>query len=204
MKYLAALALFLFSNNALAIHVKSHQAGIDLDTSKVSRLESEIDDTLAFKFLAEASLTMTIPGDRVIIINSLGGYLSSGNAIIKIMEAEKSVGVRQICVVEGDASSMAFNILTHCDVRLATASSRFLIHKAAIADLPPGVRGTAKNLRGLANEIEREDKGYSKANCAAMHLTRKEYDENADEERTWYADKLYEIGYLQGLIKLAP
>jgi ATP-dependent protease ClpP protease subunit len=200
----AVLALLTMQNAAWGqvMHIQSNQAHVNLYTSKIAHLEGMVDDKMLAVFKAEVLADSWIPGDQVIIINSLGGYLDSGEEIIKIMKTEKAKGIRLVCAVEGEATSMAFNILTNCDVRLATKESRFLVHKAAIGGWPTEIRGTAKNLREAANELDRYDEPYAEANRKAMHLSRKEYDDNADEERTWFAPKLLEMGYLQGIVKI--
>lgn len=192
MKCITWLLLLITSLQAFAVPTAA------VSRHKISHIEGIILPDTTQRYYEETSATLDIPGPRTIYIDSLGGALDSGQNIIDMMEVEKAHGVRMVCIVKGEATSMAFNILTHCDARYATRKSRFLVHKAAIGAWDPTLRGTAKNLRKEANELERADEPYRQANCAAMHLTLAEYDDNADQERTWTADELVRSGYLNG------
>lgn len=168
---------------------------------KVAHVTGIIDEESFKRYYDDVVNTANLPGDRTIYIDSLGGYLTYGQQIIDLMEAEKAEGVKMTCIVTGEATSMAFNILTHCDRRLASRDARFLVHKAAIGMLPPWLRPTAKNLRLIANDLDRADMPYRAANKKAMHLSDAEYDRNADEEKTWTAQELVSLGYLNGYVK---
>jgi len=195
------ILVLLSTTSTYGLLIKSKTAHVNLDTEKVSRISGPINELLLIEYITSLEATREMIGDRVIIINSQGGQVGVGLDIIKLMKAEQDKGVRQICVVEAEASSMAFNILTHCDVRLATASSIMTVHKVAAGGWDPNIRPTAKNLRTLANELERTDEQFRWANSEAMHISLAEYDEKADEETTWRAQKLYKMGYLQGITK---
>lgn len=167
---------------------------------KVSHITGIIDPDSTALYIEESKATADLPGDRTIYIDSLGGYLMFGQLIIDAMEAERAAnGTRMICIVEHEATSMAFNILTHCDERYAAPEARFLVHKAAAGQWPDDLRPTAKNMRLIANQLDREDMPYKYANMKAMHLTEEEYDAAADEEKTWTSKELLKIGYLNGI-----
>ncbi len=199
--FIAAL-LLLVSTSAQAIHVVSKPAGVDIDTAKVSRLDGPILEPAQAIFFMDSAYSMGIPGARVIVIDSPGGDTRVGDQIIGLIEAEKAEGVKQICVVKGQASSMAFNILTHCDVRLAVKDAKFVVHKIAIANLfEIRERMTAKHLRDIAAELDADDEQYCRDNAKAMHLSRRNYDKFADQESSWSAQELLDRGYLQGIVK---
>ena len=157
------------------------------------------------QLLSNAALS----GPRLIIINSPGGSLQEGAKIIAMINAERRMGVKAVCVVQDNAHSMAFNILTQaCDVRLATTGSTMVVHKAALGpgacDFGPGPRCTAKNLREEADAMDRMDEMNTRANLAAMHMTRYEYDHYADAETRWQALTLLARHYLQGMAFISP
>ncbi len=195
------LSLLLFSVPATAAHVVSKSAHIDITTDKVTIIDGSIDEAAARSYFDQTTAKINLPGPHVVYINSLGGRLDAGDAIISMIDAEKANGVKVICVVNEEATSMAFNILTHCDVRLAHIHSRFLVHKAAYGSWEQGLRMTAKNLRRWANELDRADQPYRNDNCKAMHLTLSEYDDATDTEKTWTSIELLRLGYLQGIVK---
>jgi ATP-dependent protease ClpP protease subunit len=177
--------------------------GIHFTTNKVSKLDFPLFPGAHIgKFAEQADLTSSLPGPRLIIINSPGGLVELGGAFIQAMESERqALGTRFICVIDGHADSMAFNILTHCDERYATFKSSALVHKIFFQSWPGG-KVSAKNLRLLADELDAADAQYRQGNADAMHLTLKDYDLFADQEHTWTARSLVERGYLKGIVTI--
>jgi ATP-dependent protease ClpP protease subunit len=199
-KLLLAIALALVSCKAQAVQVIAPTLNLKITTDKVSTIEGVIDDRMAIEFMMHQVETAPLPGDRVVIIRSPGGYVSSGMAILRSMSMEHALGTRMICLVDEAAASMAFNILSFCDVRLATDGSRLLAHKIALASVDAmNHRITAKYLRRLARELEQGDALFCTTNAAAMHMSRTEYDRFADKEYEWTAEELLQRGYLNGL-----
>jgi ATP-dependent protease ClpP protease subunit len=181
------------------VHITSKQAGIDITTAKVTRISGVIDIPGQFAFEKQLAATMAIPGPRVIIINSGGGRVDIGNEMLFLMKMEHDTGVKMICVAEENAHSMAFNILTACDVRLATDDAHFIVHKIAISGFSPDVRITAKLLKSIADDLEHMDEPFRQSNSKAMHMSLEDYDRFADEQHCWSAPLLYLTGYLNGI-----
>lgn len=204
MKFVALLLAFLLPTQAMALHLRSHSAGINLNTDKVSHVKGEITDQSAAMFLLEEVTTAKIPGDRIILIDSFGGSVLAGQRMVDEIEKERAVGVRQVCVVTGEADSMAFNLLTHCDVRLASSDAHLLFHKVALSEMPDARRLTAQFFRKLAKEMDQIDEQFCVDNAKAMHLTRLLYDKLADGEADWSAQELLDRGYLHGIVRVAP
>lgn len=197
---LVILALsLLFSTPGYADHLISPR--IDLTTSKVSHILGVIDANMYYRFAQEQMSSATIPGERIVIINSPGGEVQVGGSIIKMLNFERESGTKMVCIVTGDASSMAFNLLTKvCDIRVAFPGSHMLVHKAAISDIIGyGKRLTSKELRRIAANLDKYDEPYRQANAAAMHLSLRAYDRYADRERSWSESELLTIGYLDGV-----
>jgi ATP-dependent protease ClpP protease subunit len=194
-KKLLLMSLLLFPQLSYAEKVVA--PGYEFSTDKVAHITGEINQEMLYKFSTEMLTTALIPGDRLIIINSPGGEVDTGNTMLRIIETERSLGVRTVCVVLGGASSMAFNILTHCDVRVALPRSHFLVHKVAAGIMYPyDGRLTAKYLRKAAREMDKIDEPFRRANAAAMGLSLKQYDYYADNETMWTDTKLLIMGYL--------
>lgn len=197
-----AAFLLLLSSQAQALHLNSKQAHVDITTDKIVTLYGVVDSDMEASYAAQTLATAGIPGDRVVLINSIGGYVTNGEHIIQMMEIEKHQGAHMVCVVMGEATSMAFNILTHCDTRLATAASAFTVHKIALSGFPPQIRLTAKALREAATELEAADATFALANRKAMGLSAAAYSRYADSETRWTVKELIEHGYLHGVIKV--
>ena len=197
----ALFLLLLLAHNALGATVVSHQAKIDLTTDKVAHIVGDVDIMTLAKFRKEMRDTQALPGDRLIIIDSRGGSLGAGEQILKIIREEKAASKhRVVCVANNKASSMAFNILSNCDVRLMTPGTHSLVHKIrrAIAGM-----STALELRAHAKELDALDEPFRQLNARTMRLALADYDLFADKETVWRAEVLLKIGYLHGLATIS-
>lgn len=202
MKTILILFLFFFPQKSIAIHVVSVEAHIDIVTEKVTHVDGIITSSSATSYMLQTIATQNIPGARVVIIDSPGGVVSAGQSMINQMEEEKAKGVKQICVVSKEASSAAFNLLTHCDVRLAVPDAHMLVHKIFLWEWPLRMKVSAKNLRDVADDLDLADEPYRQANSKAMMLTLKDYDKYADAETVWSTRVLLEMHYLAGIATL--
>lgn len=203
----ALIWLTVFTTNAgqlpgtkpTPVHVVSRGAGIDITTLKVVHVLGPVTQYSARESINEAMNTANIPGDRVVVIDSPGGDVDAGQKLITVLLLEHALGTRIVCVVHNNAHSMGFNILSFCDVKLATAKSTMVVHKIAFGMIPPGIRGTALNLREMARELDLADEPYILQNSKMMHLDRKHYNMYANRENRWTAEQLLAMGYLDGI-----
>lgn len=196
------LGMLLASPIANAYHVVSKEAGIDLNTEKVVKIKGGIDPSMARSVRSQLQRIEKLKGDILVLIDSPGGLNVSGLDIMKELDKRRKSDVRLVCVAHNDASSMAFNILTKCDIRLATKRTTMVVHKLEYMTLPPYSRLTATFLRKLADEIDKDDAPFKEANQKAMGLTSEEYDKYADEETMWLATTLLKRGYLHGIASI--
>jgi ATP-dependent protease ClpP protease subunit len=196
------VSLLLLPEIAHAVHVKSDY--IELTTSKVVYLYGDVSADSAKSFERQQLATLALKGDRVIVIDSPGGEVDAGQRMISDMDAERANGVKMICVVEARAHSMAFNLLTHCDVRLAADGSLLLFHKIArvYSACTLDLRGTPKRLRKDADDLEKADEPFRQANAKALAMSLRDYDAYADKDTLWRATTLVARGYLQGIATL--
>lgn len=200
MKRLTAIVVTLaliLSDKAFGARVDSLQYHIN--TNKVVTIAGVIDSDMTSSVYIQLHATETMRGDRLVLIRSPGGSVNEGKKILNmLLQERKDTGKKLVCMVIDAAHSMAFNILTHCDVRLASSNSTMVVHKVALGG-DPGIRMTARNLRLIAKEMEEMDEYWARTNAEAMHISRKEYDDNADNERRWTAQELVSMKYLNGI-----
>lgn len=202
-----ALAICLMIRSAVAfgapVVIESVDGKIQVTTEKVAHVLGILDISAQQRFIAEMDDTAYLPGDRLIMINSPGGLSVIGDEMIAAIQAEQARGVRVVCVARHNASSMAFNLFTHCNVRLADAHASFTVHKLAFDRLDGRVDGrlTAKQLRKMADDMDKQDEKYRQANLKAMGLSEKDYDLLANNENVWSAHTLRDKGYLHGFVK---
>jgi ATP-dependent protease ClpP protease subunit len=187
----------------MPIHVKAPAASIDVSTAKIATITERVSPDTARKFDMEYAVTQHLPGDRLVLIDSPGGDVAAGNDMIRTMETEKGLGIRQVCVVFHSASSMAFNFLTHCDVRLALPKASMLMHKIATGGIDcVSTRCTAKYLRNYATDLDEVDEPFRQANAKALGMTLKDYDLFCEQEHIWTTETLLARHYLQGVAAL--
>lgn len=194
-KYLTLFALLL-PVTSQAIEIKA--PGYKIKTNKVIQIFGPIVEGVAESYLTQQSLSYEQPGDRVILINSEGGSVKEGEKIIHMMETEQRSGVKITCVVLGSAYSMAFNILTRCDRRYATARSFLLFHPVFII-LRSG-EYTARLLHNIANDLDADDRPFRDANAKALGLSDQEYYAYAIKDVYWRPSTLVEMKYLHGIV----
>ena len=193
------------SHEALAAHVVSKPAGIDLNTKKVATIDGEITDATADKFSEQVAATINLPGPRLILIDSPGGSVDAGQRILDTIKVEKDQHVKIVCLVVHHASSMAFNTLSVCDVRLATPGAFMLCHKIATIGIDcRNYRCTANHLREEADSMDITDLSMSEVNRKALHMTKAEYNQIADEEHVFFPSELLFRHYLHGVASLTP
>lgn len=175
-------------------------------TAKVITISGDIGNEKAEKLRYETQLfnTLGIPGNRLIIINSTGGFSSGGQAIIDLMAYEQMHGIKMICVVEEMAASMAFNVLSHCDVRFATPGTVLMFHAIAYVkiDGTKNERLTSNRLRELAAKLEKDDEVFKAVNMKALDMSSKDYDMYADKDHDWTPEALLKRKYLHGIVLL--
>lgn len=192
----------------MTLHVVSPEAHVDITTSKVSLLQGAIDEGSARTYEYQSVQTLDQPGDRLVLINSPGGTDQAGEQIMALMDIERQAGTRMICVVRKLAASMAFNILSHCDVRLSEARAHLLFHSLAFESLQsrggPEGRLTPEVLVKLAGELKKADAHYKRANLKLLNMTSDEYDQYSREDHFWTAEQLVARKYLHGLAVIVP
>lgn len=204
-KTLAITLFLLMSTAANAITLKSLSGKYDITTERVVHLTGSI-ETGAFKAFEKEMVETIRTGDRVVLIDSGGGLVDEGNQMIKLLDTERKEGTRIVCVVVKAAHSMAFNLLTKCDVRLATRKAFMLVHKIERAYVHQRIDGrlTAKRLQAIAKNLEQQDEVFRQANYKAMGLTLEDYDMFADNETVWTADNLLKRHYLNDIVEILP
>lgn len=115
-------------------------------------LSTEINDSVADELIQKMLYLDSLNHEDIILfINSPGGVISSGLAILDVMDAVES---DIVTVVTGMAASMAAVILS-CGTkgkRYAWPHSRIMIHQPLISGT---YRGRADELQTEANEMER-------------------------------------------------
>ncbi len=199
-----AMLLTLSSCATHALTIKSITGRYDVKSNRVAHL-GDLEEG-AFKLFRKNMMSSMQSGDRVIVINSIGGSVAEGDEILELILTEKKEGTRIVCVIDGVAHSMAFNILTRCDVRLATENSYATVHKIRIRKetIENAEALTAVALRAMAKELDEDDEPYRQANSKAMGLSLPDYDLFADQETQWRAPVLLKRGYLHDLVRILP
>lgn len=191
-KWLAAILLLAASAQAEEQTFNTH---------KIVHIVGDINYTSGMRITKEMMEYDYEEGPIFVFIDSMGGHTDVGRQIISLMEAMKTRGDKFICMVTGDAHSMAFNILTHCDTRLANKKSKFIVHKTRYT-LYAGRFVTARQLLRDAQVLLNDDKFFDPDNAKAMGLSKSAFDKFANKETRWTAKELLKRGYLHGYVTI--
>jgi len=132
MKWLLNAFVICFATSAMA-------------TTTHLRLDGEINDESVTPILDGLANAPHKKGDSVLIeINSPGGETDPG---FKLMKAIERFPAKVVCVVDGEADSMASYIFVGCDVRAMTKRSVLMIHQ-------PGMEGGGGHLNDWLNAAD--------------------------------------------------
>jgi ATP-dependent Clp protease protease subunit len=134
------------------------------------------------------------PTAIVLEINSPGGLVDAGFALAKAIEDSSSPVV---CVVDGEADSMAFYILQSCTSRYATRRSTLMFHHVSLMN----VSGNARQLRQVSNVLA------VRSRAAIEHVAQRmgvspDWLENKLDEGDWWlsASDALKVGVLDDLV----
>jgi ATP-dependent protease ClpP protease subunit len=130
-------------------------------------------------------------------INSEGGEQEAGFLIAKAIERSPA---RVTCIVDGQASSMAFYILQSCDTRMATARSFLMIHEVTLV-----TNLTSGNVESVTNLIRVSNAGVIEHCSAKLKITKEDFAARIKgKDRFMTPDEAVEIGALDGVLRTRP
>ncbi len=184
-----------------SVYIAAPERGLFLHTSKLVHMTQAIEAEGLKTFEAEWKQAEKEAGPMVVLIDSPGGFFSVGKQMLQYFEKEQKRGNSVVCVVTGQAVSMAFNLLSLCDVRLAVPTARFMFH-AIFATDTEGVKQTPKNLRSIADTLEKDEAPWVAVNKKRLHMSDEEYEAHADNETIWTAQGLHERVYIDSLVEV--
>lgn len=140
---------------------------------------------------------MTVkPAAIFIEIDSEGGEVDAGFALTKAIEASP---VPVICIVDGQAASMAFYILQSCDVRAMTPRSSLMMHQVTLIGAIK-----ASNIKTLQKQVETYNKAMVGQCSAKMKLPANEIaDKIADGDWWMGADEALMVGAVDSVVPVS-
>jgi ATP-dependent protease ClpP protease subunit len=119
-----------------------------------------------------------------LIINSPGGSVMMGYAVVSAMELAKARGKKVECVVTFLAASMGFHTFGHCDVRYALDKSLLLYHEAAISG---GERMTERDLKREAEQMHIITEELDNYLVRVLGISRELYTHHNEAQTFWTA-----------------
>ncbi len=106
-----------------------------------------------------------------ITINSPGGDVGAGMTLIDAMRAAKRRGIGIVCIVDGQASSMAAYLLQICSVRVVRAGSFILFHAPRSQ-----YSGTAWEIERQAQALNDYQRIFAIMATGRMHMSVAEFE----------------------------
>ena len=128
--------------------MKSLVFALLLALAPASNHHLHLDDEISDKTVAPLVAALDGARGRVVIeIDSPGGEVEAGWQLVRAIERSAA---HVVCVVDGEADSMAFVVLQACDERVITERSLLMAHEAAA-----GVRGQPDDIQNGLNHLRR-------------------------------------------------
>nr|DAQ97477.1 MAG TPA: hypothetical protein [Caudoviricetes sp.] len=132
-----------------------------------------------------------------LLINSYGGSVIHGNAIIGNIKRLQKHKIKVIGVVESIAYSMAFDIIIHCDERIGYGLSQYLLHQTSF--------GQGGELKEFEREVEFQKKLWEKSADYYAKLTkipRERINEIYDRKENFFfdAETALELGVIDKIM----
>jgi ATP-dependent protease ClpP protease subunit len=124
-----------------------------------------------------------------LVINSPGGSVFAGSFIVAALDLLKARKVPVACVVTTLAASMAFQLLPHCEKRVALAKSYLLFHPMRV-NVPPNTALTADDARDIAADMDRSEDPMKREVQQMMCLDDKTFNAAYKREQLWTAEEL--------------
>lgn len=164
---------------------------------KVMYLVGPIDDRAAMGIIQgfmEVDLSPTKVDGIIIEINSGGGDFDSGFVISKIIETSP---IPVMCIVDGEAASMAFYILQSCQIRAMTDRSTLMWHSVSLVG--GGVNST--NIESLGNRIAAMNRASAAHVAKRMNISKETVADKIKNHDWWMAaDEALLIGAVDVVI----
>ena len=131
---------------------------------------------------AQAIINMAATGEVRIIINSPGGDIFTGTAIISAIEIAKQRGAKVTCIVPFLAASMAMHTFAHCDNRFILNNSFLLFHQGYAANIPKATEEDAEAIRQSIKILTQKLDAYL---LAELHCSKDVYAYHNRFETMW-------------------
>lgn len=130
-----------------------------------------------------------------LLINTYGGEIFAGNALISAITTSKTK-VHTICI--GHAKSMGFSILISGHKRFAHSMDSIMYHQ-----LSHGVRDTLKQMEWTVEEDKIVQRGLNKFIIKKTNITKKQLKSYNDKNKNWYmtAKQALKLGVIDEIIK---
>ena len=119
-----------------------------------------------------------------LIINSYGGSVIWGNAILGVIEHFKSLGYEIIGVVQGFAYSMAFDILITCSKRYGYKMSDYMLHQTQTGYYPDDLVSHERDIEYTKRQWEKSVDYY----VANTKISRERIKEVYEKRINWFMD----------------
>lgn len=149
--------------------------------SEIIHVDGQINDDMVVPFVTALDEQIKT-GSVVIEINSPGGAVDAGFMMVKAIEAAP---VPVVCIVDGEAASMAMYLLQACDVRVMTTRSILMIHSVAMYGR---MGGGEDDWRGIADRMAAMNKAMFKHIARRSKVTPEYLELRCAGSKQWWLD----------------
>jgi ATP-dependent Clp protease protease subunit len=130
-------------------------------------------------------------------IDSPGGSVGAGLALVDTMRNAQRHGTAFVCVVDGWAASMAAYILQTCDLRLMTRQSAVMFHTVSLGH----AEGNQWDFERLARRMAGVNKMLSIFIAGRLGMPLAEYEARVDDRDWWLGyEEALAVGAIDGVL----
>lgn len=197
--FLAAVLAFILIFCSMAKGVSRAPRQVYESNPEFVILAGEITPVTAISFAMNLEVRRPPIDDVKVLINSPGGRTDAGDKMLVALR-RYARDKKLICYGTGTVASMAFNIMSQCDVRIGAAHTEFMMHDPYRSYDVKGQESFTRtykqmkeDLADLAGDVMR----YREINRKALGLTKKQIDIISDKgDKEYTSQELLANGWL--------
>jgi len=182
MKILLSAMIMMVSMTAFAKPMSEYneEKTIVIKPSETGYVKGVITSQSSKKIIRYLNERRDAKKNAFLVIDSNGGSVVAGLRILRAMDEVKSETTRVHCAVKGHAISMAFAILSNCDVKVADPHSVLMFHNVRLFLQFYVLR--AVDAKRLFENLERFDTHLAALIAPVLGIDLKKYKKLADDE----------------------
>lgn len=169
----------------------------NINQERVLVLDGEVGRNMLELTAKLKDLSASPKENAYLVINSPGGSVEDGNVFIDAMQgAKKATGLKTICIIVGNAYSMAAIIASYCHQTYIQPNGALMYHEASY-----GVQGSASRIATYVDFNTRWLREFETALATQLGLSYLDYAALRRNELWLTANEAVEKGFVDGYVE---